>query len=46
MKSRIEKLKWAFYQWVGALSIEEVTTNATLMECVHRVERLLIKTKA
>lgn len=41
MESKIAKLKWAFYEWLGALSIDEIMNNAGLMECVQRVERLM-----
>ena len=43
MQASLERLKWAFYQWLGALSIEEVTRNGVLMECAKQVECLLKK---
>lgn len=46
MSDTVSKLKWAFYQWLGALSIQEVMTNSTLMECVKRVERLMLRSNA
>lgn len=45
MQANLERLKWAFYQWLGALSIEEVTRNSVLMDCAKRVESLLKKAK-
>lgn len=46
MKTRIERLKWAFYGWLGALSTQEIMNNAQLMENARNVERLLAKLKA
>ena len=41
MDERLEQVKWAFYQWLGELSIDEILSNGALMESVKHVERLL-----
>lgn len=45
MEERLEKVKWAFYGWLGSLSIQEILNNITLMKNVERVELLLKKIK-
>lgn len=46
MESRFAKLKWAFYQWLGSLSIKEIMNNQDLMESIRRFERLIQKAQA
>ena len=41
MEERLEQVKWAFYQWLGALSVDEILSNSALIESVKTVERLL-----
>lgn len=45
MGSRLSKLKWAFYEWLGALSTQEIMSNSNLMEAAKHVERLLFQNK-
>lgn len=41
MEERLEQVKWAFYQWLGELSTDEILSNSALLESVKQVERLL-----
>lgn len=43
MDARLEQVRWAFYQWLGALSIDEIMSNEALMERAQQVEWLLKK---
>lgn len=32
-------IRWAFYEWMAALSIEEIITNAPLINLLEDIER-------
>jgi len=37
MNERLEQLKWAIYEWIGTISVRELSQNKSLAE---RIERL------